>query len=814
MLETIFRDLRYSFRMMAKNKGITAVAVISIALGIGANTTVFSVINAVLLRSLPYKDPNGLVLVWGDTKNETKLKKHNQVSWTDVLDYRAQSQSFEDVTTYTGWNPIMSGDSEAERIPAIQVGDGYFKIMKGTPILGRVFTPEEQEDGKDFVIVLGHALWQRRYAGDPNIVGKAVQLNGRPYTIVGVMGPDFHPLPSTLVEPQGQFYRPIAETYNESARDERHLRAIARLKPGVTIGQARNDLSIIARRIEEAHPLTNHDWGVEVVSMSDEIVGGIRGTLWMVFGAVVFVLLVACANVANLLLARSSVRSKEITIRSAIGAVRSQLIRQLLTESLVLSIVGGLVGLLLAVWGTSLVSSAGEKINPMFQDIHLDLRVLAFTSGLALLTGLIFGLAPALQISRPNLAESLKESGRGSGPSAAKNRLRSVLVVSEIALTLVLLVCAGLLIRTVMRLRAVDTGFNTHNILTMNIGLPGVKYPKPEDKIAFYQQVTERISHLPGVKAAGTTSVLPLSSNFDGRGIGIEDIPKPPGEEISVDMYVTTPGYLKAMEISTLKGRPISEQDTKDSFKVVLVNKTMAEQLWTGQDVLGKHIAMPADTDGKTTQWRTIVGVMSDVSQYGIDQKPPMQMYLPHSQFPTSFNTIVVKTQVDPNSLVNAVRGEIRAVDKDQAVYGVTTLEELFSDSILIRRFVMGLLFVFAALALVLAAVGIYGVMSYVAAQRTHEIGIRMALGAQNRDVLKLILGNGMFLALLGVAAGLVGAFALTRLMAGLLFGVTSTDTVTFVSVSAGLIAVALIACYVPARRATKVDPLTALRYE
>jgi predicted permease len=814
LLETLFRDLRYSFRMLAKNKAFTAVAVISIALGIGANTTVFSVINAVLLRSLPYKDPEGLVLVWGDSKTETSLKKHNQVSWTDVLDYRAQSKSFEDISTYTGWNPIISGDNEAERIPAIQVGDGYFKIMKGTPILGRVFTPEEQEDGKDFVIVLGHALWQRRYNGDPNIVGKTVQLNSRPYTIVGVMGPDFQPLPVTLVQPQGQFYRPIAETYSESARDERHLRAIARLKPGVTLGQARNDLSIIAQRLEREHPQTNHDYGVEIVSMSDEIVGGIRPTLLMVFGAVVFVLLVACANVANLLLARSSVRFKEITIRSAIGAARSQLVRQLLTESLVLSIVGGMVGLLLAVWGASLVSSAGEKINPMFHDIHLDPRVLAFTGGLTLLTGLIFGLAPALQISKPNLTESLKESGRSSGPAASRNRLRSVLVVSEIALTLVLLVCAGLLIRTVMRLRNVDTGFNTKNILTMNIGLPGVKYPKPEDKIAFYQQVTDRLAALPGVKAAGTTSVLPLSSNFDGRGIGIEDIPKPPGEEISVDMYVTTPGYLQAMEIKTLKGRAIEAQDTKDSFKIALVNKTMAEQLWPGQDVLGKHIAMPSDIDKGITKWRTVVGVMSDVSQYALDQKPPMQMYLPHTQFPTSFNTIVIKTETDPNSLINAVRGQIRAVDKDQAVYGVTTLEELFSESILIRRFVMGLLFVFAALALVLASVGIYGVMSYVAAQRTHEIGIRMALGAQTGDVLKLILGNGMVLALIGVAAGLVGSLALTRLMAGLLFGVTTTDAATFVSVSAGLILVALVACYVPARRATKVDPLIALRYE
>jgi putative ABC transport system permease protein len=476
-------------------------------------------------------------------------------------------------------------------------------------------------------------------------------------------------------------------------------------------------------------------------------------------------------------------------------------------------VLGGALGLLLAAWGTGLVSSAGSKINPMFQDIHLDMRCLAFTLVISVITGLVFGLAPALQFSNPNLAESLKESGRGSGPSASRNRLRSVLVVSEIAMTLILLVCAGLLIRTVVRLKNVDTGFNAQNILAMNIGLPSIKYPKPENQIAYFQQVTERIAALPGVKGAGTTSVLPLSDNFDGRGILVEDQPRRRGEEISVDLYVTTPGYLKAMEITTLKGRSLSEQDTRDSFKVALINKTMAEQLWPNQDPLGKHISFPSDQKNPQP-WRTVVGVVHDVSQYGLDKKPPMQIYLPYTQFPTSFNSIVVKTETEPLAMISAIRREIVAVDKDQAVFNVTTLEQLAGESILIRRFFMILLLVFAALALILASVGIYGVMSYVASQRTHEIGIRMALGAQTGDVLKLIIGNGMVLALIGVGAGLLGAFALTRLLAGVLFGVTATDAVTFVTVSAGLIAVALLACYVPARRATKIDPLTALRYE
>ena len=812
-MNTFFRDLRYSLRTLVKSPGFTVVAVLSIALGIGANTTVFSVINAVLLRSLPYKDPNSLVLLWGDTKAETNRRKHNQVSATDVADFRSQASVFEDVATYSSWNAIMSGDGEAERMPAIQVGDGFFKIMKGKPLLGRVFTPEEQEDGKDLVIVLSYGLWQRRFGGDPNIVGKTVLLSGRPYNIVGVMDVDFEPLPATLVSPVGQFYRPVAEAYVDSDRSSRHLRAIARLKSGVTIEQAQTEASLIAQRLEREHPLTNKDQGASVVSISDEIVGDIRPTLLMIFGAVIFVLLVACANVANLLLARSTVRLKEITIRSAIGAARSQLIRQLLTESLVLAFLGGGLGLLLAFWGTGLVESAGSKINPMFHDIHVDMRCLAFTFGISIITGLIFGLAPALQISKPNLAESLKEAGRGSGPAASHNRMRGVLVVSEIAMTLVLLVCAGLLIRTVLRLRKVDTGFSAQNVLAMNIGLPGVKYPKAEDQIAFYKQVTERIAALPGVRAVGTTSVLPLSDNFDGRGLAVEDHPKPPGEEITVDLYIASPGYLRAMETPLIKGRGITEQDTTDSAKIALINNTMASQLWPNDDPLGKRIKFPG-SEKNPQQWRTIVGVVKDVSQYGLDKKPPMQIYLPLVQQPTSFNTMVVRTVGEPTAMISAVRREILAVDKDQAVFNVTTLQQLIGDSILIRRFFMILLLVFAVLALTLAAVGIYGVMSYVAAQRTHEIGIRMALGAQTGDVLKLIIGRGMALALIGITAGLAGSFALTRLMATLLFGVSTTDAVTFLIVSAGLTGVALLACYIPARRATKVDPLVALRYE
>jgi putative ABC transport system permease protein len=808
----MLRDIRYGVRMLLKNPVFTLVAAISLALGIGANTAVFSVINGVLLKSLPFKDPETLVLIWGDSEDQDRLKGRNQLSATDVADMRNQSNSFADIAIYTGWNPIMSGDSEAERIAAIQVGDGFFNVMQGSPMLGRVFTPEEQEEGKDFVIVLGHALWQRRFNSDTSIIGKTVLLNSRPYTIVGVMGPDFQPLPASLVFPQGQFYRPIAEPYGDQYRSERHVRAIARLKPGVTIQQAREELAVVAARLQQEHPTTNRNQRATAVSITEDTVGGLKRTLWLVFGAVVFVLLVACANVANLLLASASARHKEITIRAAIGASRAQLVKQLLSESLILACLGGGLGLLLAVWATKAIESIASRINPAFQNITIDTRTLLFTFGASIITGVVFGLAPALQISKPNLANWLKDS-RGAGGSAARNRLRGSLVVAEIAMTLVLLVGAGLLIRTIIRLRSVDTGFDPRNTLTMNIGLPSAKYPKPANVVSFFKQATERIAALPGVKAAGITSVLPLSDNFDGRGLVVEDFPRPRGEEISVDLYVVTPGYLKAMEISLRKGRGIADQDTSDSPNVALINQKMAEQLWPNQDPVGRRIRFPG-SERNTQPWRTIVGVVSNVSQYALDKEPPMQIYLPHSQFPTSFNNIVVKTEDDPNSVLAAVRREILAIDKDQAVYNVVTLEQLHADSISLRWFFTLLLSVFAAITLTLAVIGIYGVMSYAVTQRTQEIGIRMALGARREDVLKLVVKGGIALALTGVAIGLVMAFALTRLMQSVLFGITPSDALTYVMGALGLIVVAALACYIPARRATKVDPLVALRYE
>jgi putative ABC transport system permease protein len=528
---------------------------------------------------------------------------------------------------------------------------------------------------------------------------------------------------------------------------------------------------------------------------------------------VAFVLLIACANVGNLLLARSAARQKEIAIRRALGAARSRLVRQFLTESVMLALVGGGLGLLLALQGASIIEALGSQVTPLLTGIKIDSSVLIFTLAASLLSGIVFGLAPALHISNPDLTESLKEGGRNSGAGASRNRLRSALVVSEVAMALVLLICAGLLIKSVLRLRDVSPGFNSENQLTMNVTLPSAKYPKAPMWVAAYNRMIERIEALPGVQSAGLTSVLPLSGNFDGRGLAVEDYPKPRGEEIDVDLYITTPGYLRTMAIPLLKGRALTEQDTENVSQVALINETMARELWPDQNPIGKRIKFPG-SERNPQPWRTIVGVMGDVKQYVLDRKDPMQIYLPEAQYPTSFMSLVVRTSVDPKTMIAAVRNEIHAVDKDQAIYNVTTLDQLLADSISLRRFSMILLIIFAAVALTLAAVGIYGVISYSVTQRTHEIGIRMALGASRRDIIKLVVGQGMMLTLAGVGVGLVASFALTRVLESLLFAVSETDPTTFILIPATLTIVALGACAVPARRATKVDPMIALRYE
>ncbi len=811
-METLLQDLRYGARMLLKAPNYTLIAVISLALSIGANTAIFSVVNTLLLKALPYHDPDRIVLVWG-VDNQSGGNTRSQVSATDVADWRRQNSVFAEITTYGNWSATLLSGDEPERINGIQVGDGYFSALQGQPMLGRVFLPEEQEDGKDLVLVLGYGLWQRRFGGDPQIIGRQVSLGRRPYTIVGVMPPDFQSLPTSLVEPRGEFYRPVAEKYDETERSSRHLRAIARLKPGATLRQAQTEMSVIARRLEQQHPRDNTNYSVRLTTLTEDTVGGLRQTLLLLFGAVLFVLLIACANVSNLLLARATARQKELSIRAALGAGRLRLVRQLLTESLLLALTGGALGLLLALFGVRLIESLGAQVTPLFSGVKLDARVLTFTAMISLLTSVLFGLAPALRVSRPDLNETLKDAGRSAGAGAHGSRLRGALVVAEMALALVLLICAGLLIQSVLRLRAVNPGFNPSNLLTMNVALPLAKYPKPQQRVEFHNRLVERLAVLPGVTAAGFTSVLPFSSNFDGRGLVVEDQPKPPGAEISVDLYIITPDYLRTMAIPLRAGRLLTEHDTEEAPKVAMINETMARALWPNQDPLGKRIKFPG-SERNPQPWRSIVGVVVDVSQYALDRQPPMQIYLADAQYPASFMTLVVRTTSDPVGFASAVRNETRTLDKEQAVFGIATLEELIGASIALRRFLMLLLLSFAAISLALAAIGIYGVISYAVKQRTQEFGIRLALGAQASDVLRLVVGQGLRLVLSGVLIGLVAAFGLTRLLSTLLFDVSATDPLTFALIALLLTVIALLACWIPARRATKVDPMVALRCE
>jgi putative ABC transport system permease protein len=802
----LWQDLRYGARMLIKNPGFTLIAVISLGLSIGANTAIFSVVNTLLLKALPYHDPDRIILVWG--VDNQGVRDRGQVSATDVADWRSQNSVFEEITTYGNWSATLLSGGEPERINGVQVGDGYFSALQGKPMLGRVFLPEEQEDGKDLVLVLGHGLWRRRFGGDPQIIGRQVKLGPRLYTVVGVMPPDFQSLPTSLVEPRGEFYRPVAEKYDEAERSSRHLRAIARLKLGATLRQAQAEMSVIARRLEERHPQDNTNYGVRLTTMTEDTVGGLRRTLSLLFGAVFFVLLIACANVSNLLLARATARQKELSIRAALGAGRLRLVRQLLTESVLLALTGATLGLLLALWGVSFIESLGAQVTHLLSGVKLDARVLAFTLLISLLTGVFFGLVPALRVSRPDLNETLKDTGHSAGHDS---RLRGALVVAEMALALVLLICAGLLIQSVLRLRAVNPGFDPANLLTMNVALPLAKYPRPQQRVEFHNRLVDRLAALPGVKAAGFTSVLPFSSNFDGRALAVEDQPKPRGAEIGVDLYIITPDYLRTMAIPLRTGRPLAERDTEEAPKVVLINETMARALWPKQDPLGKRIKFPG-SERYPESWRAIVGVVADVAQYALDRRPPMQIYLPDAQYPASYMTLVVRTESDPAGFVPGVRNEVRALDKEQAVFSIATLEELIGASIALRRFLMLLLLSFAAVALGLAAVGIYGVMSYAVRRRTREIGIRMALGAQASDVLRLVVGQGLRLVLSGVLIGLVAAFSLTRLLSTLLFEVSATDPLTFALIALLLTVIALLACWIPARRATKVDPMIALR--
>jgi putative ABC transport system permease protein len=805
----LFQDLRYAVRQLRKSPEFTAVAVVTLALGIGANTAIFSVVNAVLIRDLPYKNEQRLALLWN---TEVHGDNRDQLSFTDIDDYRSQNQVFENIVPFGNWTATFAGAGDPERIPGMQVGDGYLSLMRVTPLLGRDFLPEEQIEGKDQVIILTYGLWQSRFAGDPRVVGQQIILSGRPYTIVGVTSKNFPMLPARLVDGPAQFYRPVAEKHDDKERLSRHLRAIARLKPGVSVEQAQSDLELINRSLAKQFPAEYSTKGVRVVKLRDDIVAGLRPALLVLSGAIGFLLLIACANLSNLLLARAVGRQSEIAIRSALGAGRGRLVQQVLTESVVLALCGGLLGTLLALFSTKLIVAIGARVIPQLVGLSIDSRVLAFTAGVSLLTGLLFGLVPAVRVSALTLSDTLKQGTRAS--VSTHEIFRGTLAAGEIALSLVLLAGAGLLLRTFSKLYGVDPGFRSDHILTMAIGLPSVKYPQGTEKpLAFYSELLQRVQMLPGVKSAGAVNVLPLGANFDTAGTEPEGFVFGPGEMPYPERYVVTPGYLTAVGIRLIRGRLLTDADKQSAPLVALVSRTAAQRWWPNQDPIGRHVKVPG-FDYSPQPGRTVVGVVRDVKQSGLDAPPTMQIYLPHAQYAIGYLTLVVRTESDPMSLAVAVRQQVMKVDPNQAVSNIATMDQVLSDSIASRRFAAALLAALAGLGLLLASVGVFGVISYGVSQRTREIGIRMALGAARRDVLSLVVLQGMKLLVIGIVAGTVSALLLAPVLSSLLFGVGPGDPVAFAGSAVFLMLVALLACYVPARRAAKVDPMVALRYE
>ena len=801
-MQTLLQDLRYGVRSLWQRPGFTAIAVITLALGIGANTTLFSFVNGILLRPLPYKNPAQLVVL--DENAPKQGIKSFGVSYPNFVDWRAQNHVFEDVASYQANTNSLVGAGEPEQVPGAKISHGLFELLGVAPSLGRTITADEDQPETNNVVLISDGLWRRRFGSDRSVVGQTLTVSGRTRTIIGVMPPDFK-FPETA-----ELWVPLALNEKLFTRTDHGLNTVARLKPNVTLAQAQAEMANIARRIEERNPVTNEGLGVDVYPLRARLVGDYRQALLILLGVVAFVLLIACANVANLLLARSSARHKELALRAALGASRSRIVRQLLTESALLSLLGALLGVLLAVWGKNLLLAAIPGDMPFWMKFDIDLRVLSFTFAISFLTVLAFGIAPALQASRTDLNDALKEGGRSGG--SGRHRMRNLLVVSEVALALVLLVGAGLMVRSFAKLGQVHSGINPENVLTMEVPLTRAKYPEPAQQSAFFHELMPRVAALPGVSSAAAVSDLPLRGGW-GRSLTVEGHPVlSVGQAPMINHAVVTPNYFRTMGIPLLQGRDFNEADQATAMRVTIVDERLAREYWPGESPLGKRIRFGPPESNEP--WHTIVGVAGSVRHARLDRETRETIYVPYQQIPVNWMAVAVRTTVDPRSLAGAVKKEVLALDKDQPTANVLTMNEIVSRSIWQQRFYAMMFGLFAALALVLAAVGIYGVMSYAITQRTHEIGIRMALGADRIKVLRLTLAQGMKLALTGVVCGLGASYLLTRLMAGLLFGVSATDLGTFVSLAVLLVAVTLLACYIPARRATKVDPLVALRYE
>ena len=810
MFADLTQDLRYAARMLMRTPAFTAIAVLALALGIGANTAIFSVVNTVLLQPLPFKNPNQLVIIW---ENATHLGfPKNTPSPANFIDWRQQSTLFTGMAAMAQKNFNLTGVGEPERLDGRRVSANLFDLLGVQPRLGRAFLPEEDTPGTH-VVILSEGLWQRRFGSDPGIVGQSLNLNGESYSVVGVMPPGIE-LPG-FANWKDQLWVPIAFPSEEAqSRGNHYLEVIARMKPGVDLKQARAEMETIAARLAQQYPEENLRISSVVNPLHEEVVGDIRPALLVLLGAVGFVLLIACANVANLLLARAAVRQKEIALRLALGASRSRLTRQFLTESVLLALLGAVVGLILAFGGLQVLNALIPDTISNAQSISIDAKVLVFTALVAVVTGLIFGLAPATQASNFSLNETLKEGGRDAGGGSKGVRLRGLLVIAEVAVSFVLLIGAGLLINSFLHLRNLDPGFRADHLLTAKIDLPELKYADTEHRVSFFDEVLRRVTSLPGVQSAAVAGNLPLTYNGDSMYIGVEGIPDPPPDQQRDVIYrAIGPGYFDTMGIPLVSGRDFNDRDTVDTTLGVIVSEKMAKHFWPGQNPIGKRLKSGSTTSD--SPWREVIGVAKDVRQNDFIADPKLQMYMSYRQLKFLVpNALVVRTNVDPMSLAIPLRNAIWAVDKDQPVSNIDTMEHIVAGAVARQRFSTMLLGVFATVALVLAAVGIYGVMSYSVAQRTREIGIRMALGAQRSDVLKMTVSDGLKLVGLGVVLGLLAAFVLTRVMASLLFGVSTTDPTTFLSISVILVAVAACASYVPALRATKVDPMEAVRYQ
>jgi putative ABC transport system permease protein len=818
ILEESLQDLRYSTRMLLKHRGFTLIAILTLALGIGANTAIFSVINATLLRPLPYKNPDQIVMVWGTNPGGFGWRGKTGFSAPSFLDYQQQNQVFERMATFNGVDFTLRGEDNSERIHSGMVTAEFFGLLAVQPILGRTFVAEDGQPGRDHVVVLSYGLWQRRFGSNQRIIGQTIRLDATSYIVIGVLPQGFDFSIPDYFESRGLWVPALLPQENSnSERGHKYLSVIARLKPAVTLSQAEQDMRVITERLAREYPSSMSKFGVKLIPLSEQVVGDIRLTLLLLFGAVGFVLLIACANVANLQLARASTRQREIAIRRALGASRVRLLRQLLTESVLLSLIGGTLGLLLALWGITLLTRLSPAGILHGTIATVDLTVLAYALVLSLVTSILFGLAPALQLTSTRYRAALKEGGRNSAASEGGLRLRKLLTVSEVALSMMLLIGAGLLIRSFIGLLRVNPGFESKNILTARVYLPQYSYPEVTRQTAFYMQAMERIKGLPGVIAIGATDELPLTmgthtSTFfiDGRA-NIDDL----DQSLAVQNRLVSSDYFRVMGIPIISGRAFADTDDGSAIPVALVNQSFARRFFPNENAIGQHLRFKSENP-----WITIVGIVGDVRGFGLDKEAKGEIYLPDQQ--QSFATynrlsrmhLVVRTTGDPNAIAGALLESIREIDKGLPVLQPQTMETVLAASIAERRSNMVLLGLFALVALMLTGVGIHGVISYSVTQRTQEIGIRMALGAQARDVLQLVIRQGMSLVLIGLCIGLVGAIALTRVIVTLLFGVSAKDPLTFVAVAALLSIVSFVACYIPARRATRVDPLIALRCE